>query len=280
MKALGGCTILAAIAVLAAGPAAHSQDVSDLPTSYLAEFDGTAEGTIAFAARGKPLVEVTLRPASAVTLQGDLDAQIASAAAVDAGFPFVAGTTLYGSDGDAGLFCDLMRNRGLGSSAACLRDKDGDGVFDTAVRFDFNSGGADRVFLTDKGKVRGGNFKKEFPLAQGIAYSDNADGEMPTGRVSLFWESPRKRKDPSDAPALVQFMLTDGINFTGTEILSRDILVMRYTGGPTTADFLGNTITVHGFGEKGEIRYSVTAAKDPATIGFVFRGYVVNIIGY
>jgi hypothetical protein len=44
-----------------------------------------------------------------------------------------------------------MRNRGLGSSTACLGDTDGDGLFDEAVSYDFNAASADPVFITDKG---------------------------------------------------------------------------------------------------------------------------------
>lgn len=269
-----------ALVLIATPSTAAAQPPRQVPTVYSAQFDPTPDGAIETAGRGKPLVEVTLRPSTAVVLKDSLDRDLATKAGVNPNFPFLEGTILYGAEGHAGLYCDLMRSRGLGSTAACLRDNDADGVFDEAVRFDFNSGRSDIVFLTDRAKVRGGKLKSEIALIQGLAYETATPDTMPTGRVSLFWESERNRKDPSSDPALVSFLLTDGKNFTGTEILSRDLLIMRYSGEATTAEFHGNAITVHGFGPKGEIRYSVKPSEEPTSIGFVFRGYIINIIGY
>ena len=263
----------------AAGPLS-AQKEEQQPTNYMATFDSTPDGEEVMARRGKKLVDVMLRPKSAVVLRGAINAEVARKAAVKPKFPFVEGTILYRTSGRKGLYCDLMRNRGLGSSTACLRDNDGDGTFDEAVRFDFNSAGSDTVFITDKGKVRGGYEKAVIPLTYAVGYEAAPDAELPTGRVGVFWESPRKRKDPPNNPALLRFTLTDGSNFTGTQIFSSKMLVMGYPGAPKTVDFYGAKVTVYGFGPKGEIRYSVKAAEEPAEVGFVFRGYIVNIIAY
>ncbi len=104
------------------------------------------------------------------------------------------GRQLYGWRDKPGLFCDIMHNRGLGSSAPCLLDTDGDGKFDQIERVDFNSGGADIVFITDKQKVRGGRFNKPHPLAAPIGYAIAPDGDRPTAKVRLSWKSDFKKK--------------------------------------------------------------------------------------
>ena len=150
------------------GPVA-AQGIAAPETTYNAVFEPSDATRSGIASRGKSLSDVVIRPASAVVLEESLDPAIATAAAVTSGFAFTPGRVLFGTSDTPGLFCDLMRNRGLGSSTACLRDIDGDGSFDEAVRYDFNSGRSDRVFITDKGKVRGGKLKKTFPLKQKLA---------------------------------------------------------------------------------------------------------------
>ena len=255
----------------AATPAPIGYDALILPTNI------TQSG---LAPRGKSLADVVIRPTSAVTLEGALDAATAKKAAVTAGFPFAPGRTLYGTRETPGLYCDLMRNRGLGSSAACLNDTDRDGLFDEAVRYDFNSAGADRVFITDKGKVRGGKFEKRFPLAQKIAYAPAAGSDLPEARISLEWASSPLNKNLPGQPPLVELLITDGSNFTGTQIMSSAFARVPVTDGAQELDFYGARIRMKAITADGALQFSLTANPERQPIGLVFRGYRLVFIGY
>ena len=255
----------------AATPAPIGYDALILPTGI------TQSG---LAPRGKSLADVVIRPTSAVTLEGALDAATAKKAAVTAGFPFAPGRTLYGTREKPGLYCDLMRNRGLGSSAACLNDTDRDGLFDEAVRYDFNSAGADRVFITDKGKVRGGKFEKRFPLAQKIAYAPAAGNDLPEARISLEWASSPLNKNLPGQPPLVELLITDGSNFTGTQIMSSAFARVPVTDGAQELDFYGARIRMKAITADGALQFSLTANPERQPIGLVFRGYRLVFIGY
>lgn len=196
-----------------------AQKAPPSPTTYLATVDPPATEEEQIVARGKPLAQLVVRPERAVILAGTLAPEIARRTAVTEGFAFTPGRVLYGTHDREGLFFDLMRNRGLGSSVACLRDSDGDGAFDAAVRYDFNSGGADMVFITDKGKVRGGRLKLTLPLDRPLPYIDAPDEAFPTGRLALLWNSKRKRTDLSDQPTIIEFVASDGQIFPGRRFL-------------------------------------------------------------
>jgi hypothetical protein len=257
-----------------------AQGVSQPVTTYNAVFEPTEATRSGIAPRGKSLADVVVRPDSAVVLQAALDPAIAKSAAVTAGFPFTPDRILYGSADSPGLFCDLMRNRGLGSSAACLRDVDRDGTFDEAVRYDFNSGGSDRVFITDKGKVRGGKLKKTFKLAQKLAYAPASDTALPEARINLLWSSQAPRKDNPGAPRVVELVVTDGSNFTGTEVMSSQYASVPVTDGAPTLAFYGAKIRLSGFTADGDLRFSLEADAAPQPMDLVFRGYRLIIIGY
>lgn len=256
---------------LPSGPAPIGYDAIISPTSL------TQSG---LAPRGKSLADVIIRPTSAVVLEGALDAATAKQAAVTAGFPFTPGRMLFGTRESPGLYCDLMRNRGLGSSTACLNDVDGDGRFDEAVRFDFNSGSADRVFITDKGKVRGGKLKKRFPLAPKVAYTAASAGSLPEARISLLWANSPSNKARPGLPPLAELLITDGDNFTGTQIMSSIYALVQVTDGSQELDFYGARIRLKGFTADGALQFSLTASPEPRPIGLVFRGYRLVLIGY
>jgi len=232
------------------------------------------------APRGESLADVVIRPTSAVVLGGTLDDRTAKQAAVTKGFAFTPGRMLFGTREASGLYCDLMRNRGLGSSTACLNDSDGDGLFDEAVRYDFNSGRADRVFITDKGKLRGGKLKKRFPLAQKLAYAPALNADLPEARISLRWanESPGALR-PGQSPR-VELLATDGDNFTGTQIMSSIYALVPMTDGSQVLNFYGSRIKLTGFAADGALRFNLVASPDPQPMGLVFRGYQLFIIGY
>lgn len=257
-----------------------AQGVPQPVTTYIAVFEPTEATRSGIAPRGKSLADVVVRPDSAVVLQATLDPAIATSAAVTAGFPFTPGRMLFGTADSPGLFCDLMRNRGLGSSAACLRDIDRDGTFDEAVRYDFNSGRSDRVFITDKGKVRGGKLKKTFTLAQKLAYAPAPDAALPEARINLLWSSRAPRKDDTGAPRTVELVVTDGSNFTGTQIMSSQYAAVPVTDGTSMLAFYGAKIRLTGFTAEGSLRFSLEAGAAPQPVDLVFRGYRLIIVGY
>lgn len=240
----------------------------------------TAVTRIGLAPRGKSLADVVIRPTAAVVLIGTLDDATAKLAAVTPGFPLAPGRLLFGTRESPGLYCDLMRNRGLGSSAACLHDIDGDGRFDDAVRYDFNSASADRVFITDKGKVRGGKFKKRFSLKQKIDYTAAPPIEMPEARISVLWANSPMNKARPGQPPLVELLATDGDNFTGTQIMSSDYALVPVTDGSQELDFYGAGIRLKGFAPDGALQFSLVASGDFRPMGLVFRGYRLIMIGY
>lgn len=254
------------------GPAAE--------TVYSATFEPTAVTASGVVPRGKSLADVVVRPASAVILEASLDPVTAKSAAVTSGFDFTPGRVLFGTPDSPGLFCDVMRNRGLGSSAACLRDKNGDGAFDEAVRYDFNSGRSDRVFITDKGKVRGGKVKKTFPLRQTLAYRPAPDAPLPEARINLLWASTSPQKDDPAARRVVDLIVTDGSNFTGTEIMSGSYASVPIAEDAPELQFYGASIRLHGLTAEGDLRFSLNPGRTPQPMPLVFRGYRLIIVSY
>lgn len=248
-------------------------------TTYLAEplVDEQASAEL-LAKRNGSLAEYRLRPELKIVLNDALDPKLGKRMAMHRSQPLVAGTPLFGWRDWPGLYCDLMRNRGLGSSAICLRDNDDDGAFDDVVRLDFNSATGDLVFITDKGKVRGGYFKREAALPAPLAYERVDGAERPEGRVHLVWELISANRDDSAAPVLIDLLMTDGPNFTGTEILSETLLRVPFRGEPVTVEFNGAEIDLLGLTEDNQLRYRIRPKDQPAPVKFVFRGYVMNII--
>lgn len=261
---------------------AFAQDTSGRPSlgSYLASMKTLPSGEQLLAERGDPLAEIIVKPELSIVLGGNLEAVIGREIGVKEEFPFVEGRPLYGWRNHPGLYCDLMRNRGLGSSAACLRDTDGDGAFDKAQRVDFNSGRADVVFITDKQKVRGGVFKKIHPLAIPITYKSAPTEDLPAANLKLSWKSDFKKKIGTQEPIVIEITLTDGKNFTGTEIFSNIYYTVSYTGRPVSVDMYGLQLTVLGFDEEGNLKYALEQVRKEMPVGLVFRGYTFHIIAY
>ena len=273
--------MLAAGMTCAASPAwAQSADGRGPLATYLVSLTEAPGVGELHAERGKPLAELTLRPERSVVLRGSLDPESAQRIAVHRNFPFVEGRRLFGWRDHPGLFCDLMRNRGLGSSAACLRDNDGDGKFDEAVRLDFNSGGADVVFITDKQKVRGGRFNRRQPLQAKVDYAMDEAGDVPSANVRLSWNSDFGKRNGSGQPVMLEVTLTDGSNFTGTEIFADHLFRIPFEGSPVSVDMYGVRLTVLGFDERGGLRYRLAQIDERAPVGLVFRGYTLRIITY
>lgn len=272
-----GVKLTALSGLLLASAPLQAQPQPPLST-YLVTMSGTPSDEERLAPRGKPLADFTIQPDRGVILKGKLDPAIAMDMAVTAEFPFVEGRRLYGWRDHPGLYCDLMRNRGLGSSAACLRDSNADGVFDEAVRYDFNSASAQVVFITDKQKVRGGKFKGSVKLAAPLPYDPITDGDLPAAKLKLLWSSSAdKRAIRTDAKRL-EFILTDGNNFTGTEILASQYYASVWMGAPRTIEIYGVRVNLLGFDDKNGLRYRISPVRDKEPVSFGFRGYVMRFM--
>lgn len=274
--------IFASISVLfpSASLLAQPADGERSTSTYLVKAETTEAAVEGAEKRGKSMVAMTARPEFAVKLLGGaLDTDLARRMAVNKRAPFVNGTMLYGWRDHPGLYCDLMRNRGLGSSTACLQDTNDDGLFDKISRYDFNSYGSELVFLTDKQKVRGGTFKRDAELADLIAYEKvDVPGDV-FGKVNLLWDTFDGRSLRKEGPNIIDLYVSDGSNFTGTLILSNMVQRVLINGESKTLEAFGLEVEVTDFTEKGALEYRARQIAADVPIGFVFlRAAPIEII--
>lgn len=221
-------------------------------------------------------LRIEVRPVSAVTLGGAVPAATASAFGVKGDIPFAPGAMLYGWPERPGLYCDLLRPRGLGLSAACLRDADGDGAFEEGTRLDFYSSRANLLVISHTGKIIGANFTKvAVPLPAPVPYAKATPSLAVPGKLALRWK-PGPKKGP---PAILLWLSTPE-NYTGTEGLSENVLSVDRTRLPIDVELYGIKLRLLGFDLDGGLRYSVTEVTDGATVPLLFRGYIFRIIGY
>ena len=219
---------------------------------------------------------LTVRPAAAVTLGGAIPAELAGKFGAKTDVPFNVGRQLYGWPERPGLFCDLLRARGLGLSAACLLDRDLDGRFEEATRLDFNSGSGDILGITPSHKIIGVRLTKvRVMLPAPIAYSKSEPDPSVTGKIVLYWE-----KSPKNGPPVEHIYLGTPDNYTGTDGLSDKVLAFRGDHLPMDVDLYGLKVRLLGHDEKGALRYTVLETTRGALVPLVFRGYVIHIIGY
>lgn len=146
------------------------------------------------------------------------------------------------------------------------------------MRYDFNAARSDLVFITDKGKVRGGRLASTIPLAKSLAYRPSTSAVMPQARVRLLWNAGKPKAADGTKPTRIEMVVTDGANFTGTEILSEQFAVIAYAGKPIEMQFYGLRIGIAGLTADGQLSYSAVSLGPETTIGFVFRGSVMRII--
>ena len=115
---------------------------------------------------------------SSVTLTQPIPDALASQFGAKRDVPFDTTRRLYGWPERPGLYCDLLRSRGLYLSAACLQDSNADGHFDEGLRLDFHCRPPRRDAQRQDHRV---NFTKvRVPLRSPIAYTPAA----PTGEVA------------------------------------------------------------------------------------------------
>ena len=218
-----------------------------------------------------------VRPLTAVTLSESIPAALAIQFGAKEDVPFEAGRTLYGWPERPGLYCDLLRPRGLGISAACLRDADLDGRFDEGLRLDFNSGFADILVISHSRKIIGARLRSKTttPLPRPVAYASAEPAA--TGRLSLHWRPVGKKR--LGAPSVEMWISTPD-NYTGTEGLSENVLVFRRDSVPLDVELYGIRLRVLGFDEEGGMRYKLLGMTDGAAVPLLFRGYTFRIIAY
>lgn len=275
MRAARTAAAAAALAMLTA--AAPPRERLGSSFAMLAQPGAAAEsGAIRLARPHRTLVELQVRPAAAVALGGSVPADLAVQFGAKQDIPFVRGMQLYGWPERPGLYCDLLRHRGLGLSAACLNDSDRDGRFDEGLRLDFNSGHADLLLISPSGKIIGANFTRaRVPLPQPVPYSAAAPAPGVTGKLALRWKPVPAKASPTPA---AQLWISTPDNYTGTEGLSEKVLVFHRGKAPLDVELYGVRLRIHGFDEKGAMKYSVLQVAEGAAVPLLFRGYTFRIM--
>jgi len=266
--------VLAVVAVAAAPSAAQAQQ--HIGSSFAVIASPVASDHEQVARANSAFLQFDAQPVNAVTLAQAIPDALASQFGAKRDVPFDTKLRLYGWPERPGLYCDLLRTRGLGISAACLRDSDADGDFDEGLRLDFNSGHADLLGVTPNGKIIGVNFTKvRVPLPTPIAYTPVApDGEV-TGKLALRW---KRERDKASKREMVQLWISTPENSTGTEGLSQDVLMFDRAKVPLDVELYGIRLRVHGFDENGRMRYTLLGMTDGVPIPLLFRGYTFHIM--
>lgn len=266
-------SVMTGAAMLAALPVA-AQDEERIGSSFAINAQPAPDGSEQVARPNNALSRIDVRPASAVTLGEGVPLGVAMSFGAKESVPFDAGLQLYGWPERPGLYCDLQRPRGLGASAACLRDNDLDGKFDEGTRIDFNSAKSDILLISHAGKIIGAKFTKvKIALPRPIAYSASQPGPQAVGKLALYW-----RKDDQKDRALGRLWLSTPDNFTGTAGLSENILLFDLQKLPMDVELYGVKLRLHGLDEKGGLRYSMLGLTDGEKIPLLFRGHRFNII--
>lgn len=271
--------LAAAGAVVAAVPliAQPTQRSADLPGSSFAIVGAVRDNAVLTAKSGGNLVELKAKPLAAVRLNERVDATTAALFGAKAEAPLDVGRVLTGWPERPGLYCDLLRKRGLGLSTACLRDRDGDGRFDEGVRYDFNSGSGDLLGVTPSGKIIGVRTTSAkpgpIPLAVPVSYAPTEVPHEITGRLVLKW----RRVKVGDKLA-AQLWITTPENYTGTEGVSAQVAQFALDQAPLDGELYGVRLRILGFGDKGAMRYQVLDVREGAAVPLMFRGYTFRII--
>lgn len=265
---------LAAV-VLAAAPSA-AQVEPRIGSSFAVVARPVALDREQSARANSAILEFDARPVSAVTLAQPIPHALASQFGAKRDVPFDIGLRLYGWPERPGLYCDLLRSRGLGISAACLQDSDADGDFDEGLRLDFNSGRADLLGVTPDGKIIGVNFTKvRVPLRAPIAYTPAAPAGEVAGKLALCW---KRAPDEASGRELVQLWISTPTNSTGTEGLSQNMLMFDRAKVPLDVELYGIRLRIHGFDENRGMRYTLLGVTDGVPIPLLFRGYTFHIL--
>jgi hypothetical protein len=230
-------------------------------------------------ARGQgEFLKFDAQPLSAVTLAEAIPHALASQFGAKREMPFDTTRRLYGWPERPGLYCDLLRSRGLYISAACLQDKDVDGDFDEGLRLDFNPRHADLLGVTPNGKIIGVNFTKlRVPLPTPIAYTPVAPAGEVSGKLALHW---KRAPDKASGRDLAQLWISTVDYSTGTYGLSENVLMFDRAKVPMDVEFYGIRLRIHGFDSDGRMRYTLLGMTDGTPVPLLFRGETFRIFFY
>jgi len=269
------CKLAFRAAVLAAAALSAAQAQAQLVASSFGIVAQPVDGeAVQVAPRNHALLKLEVRPLAAVTLAEAIPADLAAQFGAKSDIPFETSLQLNGWPERPGLYCDLLRPRGLGISAACLRDTDLDGRFDEGVRLDFNSGRGEILMINHKGKIIGVRNKgKPVRLPHPIAYAPVAPASI--GKLELRW-SGRK----VSGVLSVEMGISTPDNYTGTEGLAESYLLFPRDRIPLDVELYGIRLRILGFDETGAMRYQLLGMTDGAVVPLLFRGYTFRIISY
>ncbi|HEY0141681.1 MAG TPA: hypothetical protein VGF48_12350 [Thermoanaerobaculia bacterium] len=268
--------LLALAAVVVAAAPSVAQVEPRIGSSFAVVARPVAVDREQVARANSAMLEFDARPVSAVTLVQPIPHALASQFGAKREVPFDTGRRLYGWPERPGLYCDLLRSRGLYMSAACLQDSDADGDFDEGLRLDFHSSRADLLGVTPDGKIIGVNFTKvRVPLRAPIAYAPAAPAGEVTGKLALRW---KRAPDKASGRELVQLWISTPTNSTGTEGLSQNVLMFDRAKVPLDAELYGIRFRIHGFDQNGRMRYTLLGMTDGVPIPLLFRGYTFHIL--
>ncbi len=266
------------IATTAAANLAHAQVAERQGSSFAIIAQPVDDTAIITARPNRAFFTFNVRPVTSVTLQDAVPPEIATQFGAKTDVPFVPGLQLHGLPERPGLYCDLLRARGLGLSGACLRDIDGDGRFDEGLRLDFNSASGDVLLLTPSAKIIGVRFKaKPIALPTPVRYTAVRAAPNVTGKLSLRWNKGPRRADGIEG---AEVWISTPDNYTGTEGLSQRILSFPRAAAPLDVELYGIKLHIAGFDEHGAMQVSVRAMAEGEVVPLLFRGYVIYMIGY
>jgi hypothetical protein len=255
--------------------AAHGTDREGSSLAITAQpVDGNA---VLIARPGQAFFKFSARPPMTVILQGEVPPLLAAQFGASSSAPFKPGLQLHGIPERPGLYCDLLRRRGLGLSAACLHDLDGDGRFDEGLRFEFNSGFSELLFFTPTGKIIGGGFdRKPVPLATPVGYVASVPAANVTGTLTLRWRNGSRQ---TSGPENAELWISTPANYTDTGGVSERFVAFPRARAPLDVELYGIRLRIHGFDEQGDMKVSVLSMKDGETVPLKFQGYTITMIG-
>lgn len=240
-------------------------------TRFVAEFSAEAVNEEMLADRDGTLLTARLRPELAVELVDVPDEDMQEALGVSRESPLAAGTRLYGSSNRPSLYCHMLTDRLVASSGTCFRDFDGDGAFEQGVKLEAPGLNTDVVLLDQDGDWYGGTFVDRERQRPPLAYRPVAAEDVPTWPARVSWYANVRRVDPEDYPVLLTFNIAMGDEGDNSDVIGQCATRRLYSGQPITLWFYGNKITVLGFNEDGDMRYTVSPAPQPETVGFIYQ---------
>lgn len=241
---------------------------SNVPFDLIAASAPLDGGVTRTAKRNAVIATVDIFVPDAIELDGDIDVSVRPMIASEADVAIGAGSILVNSKPSQHVYCGRMMSRGLGKAGPCLIDSDGDGKFDQAVK-----GGADAyqpmvLSIATNGKMMGISYAKHpVPLRTPVPYHRVSYTKGPVGKAELNWQSNFNPKRPG--PVKIAFWLGCYNDWAGTWLAAAPT-VATFTGEPVQVDVDGITVTVLGFGDKGELRFRIGGALRPEPIRFDF----------